>query len=109
MNELINIIGGAVTSAGIYFLYMGYKERRDAKPPRVRHDLSASIATEDNYMPSKTFTVRYAMNGQYIEFRRFKYNPHGPNNVEQCVYIVKDNETLIDAISVVLVLMNKEE
>ena len=63
---------------------------------------------DENLMASKTFTVREALNGKYIEFRRFKYNAHGPNEHEQCVYIVKDDETLIDAISVVLVLMDKE-
>lgn len=68
----------------------------------------ATLAPEENHMASKTFTVRDAMNGKYIEFRRFKYNQHGPNDHEHCVYIVKDNETLIDAISVVLVLMDKE-
>ena len=66
------------------------------------------IATEDNRMESKTFTVREALNGKYIEFRRYKYNPSGPDNHEQCVYIVRDDDTLIDAISVVLVLMDKE-
>jgi hypothetical protein len=67
------------------------------------------IATEDNRMESKTFTVREALNGKYIEFRRYKYNPNGPDNHEQCVYIVRDDDTLIDAISVVLVLMDKGE
>jgi hypothetical protein len=66
------------------------------------------VATEDNRMASKTFTVREALNGKYIEFRRYKYNPSGPDDHEQCVYIVKDDETLLDAISVVLVLMDKE-
>lgn len=60
-----------------------------------------------NTMTAKTFTVREAMNGKYIEFRKFKYNPSGPDTHEQCVYIVKDNETVLDAISVVLVLMDK--
>jgi hypothetical protein len=66
------------------------------------------VATEDNRMASKTFTVREALNGKYIEFRRYKYNPSGPDDHEQCVYIVRDGDTLIDAISVVLVLMDKE-
>jgi hypothetical protein len=66
------------------------------------------IVNEDNRMESKTFTVREALNGKYIEFRKYKYNPNGPDNHEQCVYIVKDDEALIDAIAVVLVLMDKE-
>lgn len=69
----------------------------------------ALISSEDNRMESKTFTVREALNGKYIEFRRYKYNPNGPDNHEQCVYIVRDDDTLIDAISVVLVLMDKGE
>ena len=63
---------------------------------------------EVNRMTAKTFTVRDALNGKYIEFRRYKYNPTGPDDHEHCVYIVKDDETLLDAISVVLVLMDKE-
>jgi hypothetical protein len=60
-------------------------------------------------MQTKSFTIRDALNGQYIQFHKHKYNPNGPDTNEQCVYIVRDNETLIDAISVVLVLMDKED
>lgn len=63
--------------------------------------------SEDDRMASKTFTVRDALNGKYIEFRKHQYNPSGPNFNEHCVYIVKDDEALIDAISTVLVLMDK--
>jgi hypothetical protein len=73
-----------------------------AYAPLVSADRSA------NYMQSKTFTVRDALNGKYIEVHKHQFNPNGPDVNEQCVYIVKDNETLIDAISVVLVLMDKE-
>lgn len=112
MNELTNIIGGAVTSAAIYFLYMSYKESRARDALRKEKLAYGAVISPDrapNYMQSKTFTVREALNGQYIEFHKHKYNPNGPDTNEQCVYIVKDNETLIDAISVVLVLMNKED
>jgi hypothetical protein len=78
------------------------KRNRDA----LRTNYTAEPETP-NTMTAKTFTVREAMNGKYIEFRKFKYNPSGPDTHEQCVYIVKDNETVLDAISVVLVLMDK--
>ena len=82
------------------------RQQRKNKEDRVY----AGLATSDSpsHLTSKTFTVRDALNGKYIEFRRFKYNPNGPDEHEHCVYIVKDDETLIDAISVVLVLMDKE-
>lgn len=73
-----------------------------------RLDRAMTADVEVNRMTSKTFTVRDALNGKYIEFRRFKYNPNGPDDHEHCVYIVKDDETLLEAISVVLVLMDKE-
>jgi hypothetical protein len=76
------------------------------KEKRVRHNLA--VSPDIDYMQSKTFTIREALNGQYITFHRHKYNATGVDTNEQCVYIVKDSETLIDAISVVLVLMNKE-
>jgi hypothetical protein len=53
-------------------------------------------------------TIKDAMNGQYIEFVRHKYNPKGADDYENVVYIVREDETLVDAISTVLVLMNKE-
>jgi len=112
MNELINIIGGAVTSAGIYFLYMQYMENRAAKNlqrEKRMYEATAIRSEDTNYMQVKTFSVREAINGQYITFHKHKYNPNGPDINEQCVYLVKDNEPLIDAIAVVLVLMNKEE
>ena len=109
MESLLNIIGGAVTSGAIYILYLAYMERREARAQRANRADRALVANEDNRMKSKTFTVREALNGKYIEFRKFKYNPNGPDTYEQCVYIVKDDEALIDAISVVLVLMDKED
>jgi len=71
--------------------------------------------TAPSIVPERTSTntvrqlsIKDAMNGQYIEFIRHKYNPKGPNDYEHCVYIVREDETLVDAISTVLVLMNKE-
>lgn len=112
MEQLINVIGGAVTSAVIYLIYLTHKEKRDAEKQRREKLAYAPLVSADrnvNYMQSKTFTVRDALNGKYIEFHKHQYNPNGPDTNEQCVYIVKDNETLIDAISVVLVLMDKGE
>jgi hypothetical protein len=56
----------------------------------------------------RQLTIKDAMNGQYIEFVRHKYNPKGPDDYENVVYIVREDEPLVDAISTVLVLMNKE-
>lgn len=56
----------------------------------------------------RQLTIKDAMNGQYIEFVRHKYNPKGPDYYENVVYIVREDEPLVDAISTVLVLMNKE-
>lgn len=104
MDSLLSLFGGAVTGAVFYLGYSHLMESRKEK--RTRHNLA--VAPDVDHMASKTFTIRDALNGQYIMFHRHKYNPNGPDINEQCVYIVKDNETLIDAISVVLVLMNKE-
>jgi len=105
MESLLNIIGGAVTSAAIYMLYLMYTDKAQR-----RSRLSAGISNDSapDHMKSKTFTVRDALNGQYITFHKYQYNPNGPDVSEQCVYIVKDGESLLDAISVVLVLMDKE-
>ncbi len=55
----------------------------------------------------RTFSVHEAMNGKYITFQRRKYNPSGPDEYRQEIYIVQPDESLIDAISTVLVLMEK--
>jgi len=81
---------------------------RANRAEKLARAYAPSISTEDSRVESKTFTVREALNGKYIEFRKYKFNPSGPDTNEQCVYIVKDDEALIDAIAVVLVLMDKE-
>lgn len=58
--------------------------------------------------PSRTFTVKRGLNGDYIEFARHRWNPSGPDEYESCIYIVREGESVIDAIAAVLVLMNKE-
>ena len=55
----------------------------------------------------RSFTVNEAMNGSYITFTRRKYNPHAADDYRQEIYIVQPGESLIDAISTVLVLTEK--
>jgi hypothetical protein len=56
---------------------------------------------------SRTFSVHEAMNGTYITFTRRKYNHNGPDDYRNEIYIVQPGETLVDAISTVLVLTEK--
>lgn len=56
---------------------------------------------------NRTFTVTEALNGSYITFQMRKYNPNGPDEFRHEVYLVQPDETLIDAISTVLVLTEK--
>lgn len=79
-----------------------------------RHRIAAApLATAD--MPrqytgvSRNFVVREALNGTFIEFSRHKWNQNKADDYEQCIYIVRENETLVDAIATVLVLMDKPE
>lgn len=83
------------------------RQQRTNKEARMYAGNAISVS-EDSRVESKTFTVRDALNGKYIQFHKHKYNPNGPDVNEQCVYIVRDDETLLDAIAVVLVLMDKE-
>lgn len=55
----------------------------------------------------RTFSVHEAINGSYITFQRRKYNPNGPDEYRHEMYIVQPGESLIDAISTVLVLTEK--
>jgi hypothetical protein len=55
----------------------------------------------------RTFSVSEALNGTYITFQRRKYNPNGPDEYRHEMYIVRPDESLIDAISTVLVLTEK--
>jgi hypothetical protein len=56
---------------------------------------------------NRTFTITEALNGSYITFQLRKYNPNGPDEYRHEVYLVQNGETLIDAISTVLVLTEK--
>ena len=106
MEIISSLLLGITAGALAYLAYTRWSYMRERE--KKAYGAIVSLDRNTNYMASKTFTVRDALNGQYIEFHKHKFNPNGPDVNEQCVYIVKDNETLIDAISVVLVLMNKE-
>jgi hypothetical protein len=87
-----------------------WERAREEKRKEVGAMLGASTRdNSDNQVPVRTFSIHEAINGQYIEFRRFRYNPSGPDEYEHCVYVVKDDEPLVDAISTVLVMMNGRE
>lgn len=72
---------------------------------------SRPIGLRDDGPPAtsriRQFTVHDAMNGTYIEFMKRKYNPHGADDYQREIYIVRDGESVIDAISTVLVLTEK--
>lgn len=108
ISSLIGVVAGfAIVQGGRWVFDKLAEERSERRPSRLSAGISNDSAPD--HMKSKTFTVRDALNGQYITFHKYQYNPNGPDTNEQCVYIVKDDEALIDAISVVLVLMDKED
>jgi hypothetical protein len=77
----------------------------DDRPVEVR-----TVGSQADHPPTtavRTFSVSDAMNGKYITFQRRKYNPSGPDEYRQEMYIVQPGESLIDAISTVLVLTEK--
>ena len=68
------------------------------------------LAATDGPPPTtrfRQFTVHDAMNGTYIEFMKRKYNPNGPDDYQREIYLVQPGESLIDAISTILVLTDK--
>lgn len=71
--------------------------------------MCASPSTIDGPMTAttRTFTITEAINGSYITFQRRKYNPHSADDYRNEVYLVQPDESLIDAISTVLVLTEK--
>lgn len=77
---------------------------------RRRSIALAGAEVEDGRVTTatRTFTIKSALNGQFIEFTRHRWNPKGPDDFERCVYIVQDGQTVVDAVAVVLVLMDKE-
>jgi hypothetical protein len=108
MDSVVSALIGVVAGFAIMYIPRWVEGKIEE---RKKHRLGIALGADSSpdHMQSKTFTVRDALNGQYITFHKHKYNPNGPDINEQCVYIVRDGDTLIDAISVVLVLMDKED
>lgn len=75
------------------------------------NEVRATIGLQETERPPTTmvrsFTINEAINGSYITFTRRKYNPNGPDDYLHEIYIVQPDESLIDAISTVLVLTEK--
>ena len=71
--------------------------------------LSPSVAPAEGPPTNRIrhFVVHDALNGHYIEYTRRRYNPHGADDFAREIYIVQPGETLVDAISAVLVIMEK--
>lgn len=71
--------------------------------------LSPSVAPAEGPPTNRIrhFVVHDALNGHYIEYTRRKYNPNGPDDYVREVYIVQPGEPLTDAISTVLVILEK--
>lgn len=90
-------------------LEASWNRTRERKERIDRLMSSPALATADGPPTAKfrQFTVHDAMNGQYIEYMRRKYNPNGPDEYVREVYIVQPGESLVDAISTVLVLLEK--
>lgn len=78
---------------------------------RKVNDVRTTLGLQESERPSttavRTFSVSEALNGTYITFQRRKYNPNGPDEYRHEMYIVRPDESLIDAISTVLVLTEK--
>jgi hypothetical protein len=82
----------------------------DSQPEEAKKLLGLSVGLVEERPPTtlvRTFTISEAMNGSYITFTRRKYNPNGPDDYRNEIYIVQSDESLIDAISTVLVLTEK--
>lgn len=78
---------------------------------RKVNEVRATIGLQETERPPTTmvrsFTISEAMNGSYISFTRRKYNPHAADDYRNEVYLVQSGESLVDAISTVLVLTEK--
>lgn len=86
-------------------------KQRQKRREEVRHidapQLTATIDGPSPHSMNRTFTITEALNGKYITFQKRKYNPNGPDEYRHEVYLVQSDESLIDAISTVLVLTEK--
>lgn len=83
------------------------RAQRQEKLEREDAPLRAATAEPSAHSLNRTFTITEALNGSYITFQRRKYNPNGPDDFRHEVYLVQSGESLIDAISTVLVLTEK--
>lgn len=79
----------------------------DRKEVAVSRGLNLASDDRPSTTPVRTFSVSEALNGTYITFQRRKYNPNGPDEYRHEMYIVQPDESLIDAISTVLILTEK--
>jgi len=77
------------------------------KAGKLRGLSVGSVEDRPSTTAVRTFSVSEAINGSYITFQRRKYNPNGPDEYRHEMYIVRPDESLIDAISTVLVLTEK--
>lgn len=80
-----------------------------ARNRNARIGETLAVATQDGPPTNRVrqFTVHEALNGHFIEYTRRKYNPSGPGDYVREIYIVQPDESLVDAISTVLVLLDK--
>lgn len=79
----------------------------DDRAVKVRTPIGLQETDRPSTTAVRTFSVSEALNGTYITFQRRKYNPNGPDEYRHEMYIVRPDESLIDAISTVLVLTEK--
>lgn len=80
----------------------------DIDPPGT--DIAGCVSNSvegDSRLQNRTFVITEALNGSYITFTKRKYNPNGPDDYRHEVYLVQNGESLVDAISTVLVLTEK--
>jgi len=90
-------------------LFKASWERAQRQEKLKREDAPLLVASPEPspHNLNRTFTITEALNGSYITFQRRKYNPNGPDDYRHEVYIVQSGESLVDAISTVLVLTEK--
>lgn len=81
-----------------------WEEARAAKTNTV--EVASPISGHRGNNPPKNFAIHTALNGTYITFQTHKFNPTGPDEYTSEVYLVRDDEPVIDAIATVMVLMD---
>ena len=76
-----------------------------SKPQEVLHARNPNELRTDTNVK---FGVIQALNGKIIEISTYKPNHNGPDWTHQC-YIVKDGETLAEAMATVITMKGLEE